>query len=593
MAALGRRKIDLGLMGLGAIFVGVASSITAACQAPERINEYWAVAVVDDVDGVGDAQITEVIEYDFGTGEKRGIFRDVPGLDPNSTITLASPTAPDDLAINPSNIDPPRLAADTRIRIGDPNVTITGRHRYRIDYELDTLVFPSATSETGRAIEWNGHGDRWPVDARDLELHLIAANELLAPTCDQGSRNARGGCTVEEVEPGHLVARVDSVGENEGITLRAVVGDPLVALPAVPPAPGFDVNANTGAGFLAPGGLAAGVALLAAAPTSLLVRRAGREKIFAGGPTEAALGPNDNFEDAPYRRVDARELGEMAAIDFSPPPDMAPWQGGVIWNERFRDEHRTSWLIDRSHAGEIVLEEEPKMLIRRGPSGLQDEHLRSMFGSTSTISLSSYDKQFAAGWARVQADMETFAKTSPLWDSGADTRRAVVWLAGIFAIIVGAVAIFASAAYAATENATGLIGVAVGALLAGSGLTALIRGWELRVRTPKGSAAWIQIESFRRFLERSEAKHVEWAADHGILREYTAWAVALGEIDRWANAIEQSPKAMHADPYGYRMALIAPRLGVATSAAAKPPSSSGGGGGGVGGGGGGGGGGSW
>jgi uncharacterized membrane protein len=99
------------------------------------------------------------------------------------------------------------------------------------------------------------------------------------------------------------------------------------------------------------------------------------------------------------------------------------------------------------------------------------------------------------------------------------------------------------------------------------------------------------VESFRRFLAGSEAYHAEEAAKRGLLREYTAWAVAVGEIDRWERAVQASSIT---DRAGLGYVHMAPVLMASTSKASTAPSSSGGGGGGsVGGGGGGGGGGSW
>jgi uncharacterized membrane protein len=77
-----------------------------------------------------------------------------------------------------------------------------------------------------------------------------------------------------------------------------------------------------------------------------------------------------------------------------------------------------------------------------------------------------------------------------------------------------------------------------------------------------------------------------------VLREYTAWAVAVGEVDRWARAVAASSAIPQQAGLGY--VHMAPMLISTTSSTATAPSSSGGGGGGsVGGGGGGGGGGSW
>ena len=59
----------------------------------------------------------------------------------------------------------------------------------------------------------------------------------------------------------------------------------------------------------------------------------------------------------------------------------------------------------------------------------------------------------------------------------------------------------------------------------------------LPARSAQGSALALQAESFRRFLHASEGKHVEWAWTHGLLREYSGWAVALGEADAWNRAL--------------------------------------------------------
>jgi uncharacterized membrane protein len=103
------------------------------------------------------------------------------------------------------------------------------------------------------------------------------------------------------------------------------------------------------------------------------------------------------------------------------------------------------------------------------------------------------------------------------------------------------------------------------------------------------------VESFRRFLASSEASHAEEAARRGVLREYTAWAVAVGEIDRWERAVSSSSAIPAQAGLGY--VHMAPLLLVNSQASTTAPSSSGGGGGfgggSVGGGGGGGGGGSW
>src|SRR4029453_9709289 len=140
---------------------------------------------------------------------------------------------------------------------------------------------------------------------------------------------------------------------------------------------------------------------------------------------------------------------------------------------------------------------------------------------------------------------------------------------------------------------------AVGGALFGAGLAAVLGAWELPVRTPAGSGLFLRVESFRPFLAESEAYHGEEAAKRGVLREYTAWAVALDEIDRWSRAVAASSIIPETAGLGY--VHMAPLLLASTLSTSTAPRSSGGGGfggggfggGGIGGGAGGGGGGSW
>jgi len=119
----------------------------------------------------------------------------------------------------------------------------------------------------------------------------------------------------------------------------------------------------------------------------------------------------------------------------------------------------------------------------------------------------------------------------------------------------------------------------------------------LPARSAQGSALALRAESFRRFLDASEGSHVEWAWSQGLLREYSAWAVALGEADAWSRALDRAnvpePARLAAAP------ILIAHMGPSVRSSRTAPSSSGSGGGGgfsggsVGGGGGGGSSGSW
>jgi uncharacterized membrane protein len=106
----------------------------------------------------------------------------------------------------------------------------------------------------------------------------------------------------------------------------------------------------------------------------------------------------------------------------------------------------------------------------------------------------------------------------------------------------------------------------------------------------------LRTESFRRFLHASEAQHVEWAWKHDLIREYSGWAVALGEADAWQHALENAniPEPVRVSAMPAILAVTSPSITSSHVAPSKGGSGGGGGGGGgVGGGGGGGSSGSW
>jgi hypothetical protein len=511
-------------------------------------------------------------------------------------IVVSSPSAPDEFVLMDS--DPPGA---TRIRIGDPDITITGVHRYQIDYPIEVNDDP-------QTFFWNGVGTRWLHPLNNIEVHLLSAYELENPSCSSGTFGSWGGCTAEQVAPGHLVVRVDQLDAGEGVTVSGTYGDALDAAPSRPVAPStIEVDDDNEALPLIP--LAAGIpTLLAMGVMARRVRRLGREAVWAGGSADAAYGPVHD-ETYPVRFVDGARLADMASTEFTPPKGLQPWQGGVLHVEDTGVDHQVAWLLEMANAGhlEITTSEEGWLVfaksvvtLRRtsfspGPPLEDSRILDQMFGGRESISLGSYDRQFAAGWEALGERQTSWLNESPFWDPTGDRRRARYRGWGIAAWLVGGLLALGTVVAAVVFSPWVLVATAVVVAVAAGGWAAMVTAGELRVRTPEGSGQWILVESFRRFVEKSEAQHVEAAAAEGRLREYTAWATALGEAEHWSEAVGQADLRPDEAAQAVYFAGLGHHLHTATAAAATQPSSSGGGGGGgfSGGGGGGGGGGSW
>src|SRR5262244_2597128 len=90
------RRLDMVVLLVGVLLVGGAAAIGAVAGDGERITGFWAGAAIGSD---GRAGVVEVIDYDFGTEHRHGIFRDVPGLSANAQVAVSSATAPSDMTL--------------------------------------------------------------------------------------------------------------------------------------------------------------------------------------------------------------------------------------------------------------------------------------------------------------------------------------------------------------------------------------------------------------------------------------------------------------------------------------------------------------
>jgi uncharacterized membrane protein YgcG len=596
----GRRKLDIVWILLGAVVIAATAFVAGLAGRPEQMRLMYVTGAFTARPAGADPAInaTETIDWDFGSAlGKHGIFRDFPTpYDYRfvQSVKVSSPDAPADASGSEAPVES-NVPGGTRVRIGDPSTTVMGVHRYAINW---------TTSIPGGPIRWNAVGSGWPVGIDRVEIHLVGAYDFENLACVIGKDTKVGSapapttpCAEQpvQVEPGHVVVHVRNVASMHGVQISATLGKALTKRPGLPTAPAR--TEPNGVDLITLPEVAAIAAALGAIPMSLYIRRRGRERVRVGGAADAALGVLSD-----ERRIDAARLAEMATIEFAPPKTLSPAQGGVVLAEGVRPNHKVAWLLEQAVHGAVDLADEDKRqvkLTRLGdsPDAEANKTLNVMFHNRTEIVLGKYDKSFASGWARVGQDLDKWAKQGGLWDPKGDRRRTGVRLLAVVLLFLSAAASVLTAIMAARDGSSWLPWLAGSAAVFGVGVAALVRSWELRVRTPEGSGLWLQTESFRRFLHESESQHVRQAADLGVLREYTAWAVAVGEADHWAKAVGKTENLPESANAGLNYIYLAPMLASVTSSSSTAPSSSGGGGfsgGSVGGGGGGGGGGgSW
>ena len=575
-----RRRRAVIFATISSFAIGLGALAAAAGGDTERIGSYWISGELTD-EGLA---VVEVIDYDFGVESRRGIYRNVPDLIEGS-VRVSSPTAPDNVRITESFFD-------HEIRIGNPQITISGRHRYRIQYTLNR----DAVVQNG-FFSWDAVGLEWTVPIEEATV-FVALPEPTGTNCRAGTPWSSTGCSLTTLASGALRTDLTDLAAGEGATVSASLGSGgIAALPSAPSGAAED----PGSGLVAPTLIAVLAALAGAAAATVLVRRAGRERVWTGGAADAAFGESEDGLGS--RLLDEEELAGLATIEFEPPRDMSAVEGALLLREEVLDEHLSAWLLEAAIRGEIDISADYPLVITHGtapPHPSVHQILDRMFDGRSSIKLGSYDADFTKGWNQLKGELGDWLHGSAHWDTAGRQRQTVVRIAGALALVIGlGIGGFAVADAARTGLGPAPL-IAAGAAIAGAAIGAIRSSFELLVRTETGSALWLRVESFRRFLENSEARHVEEAAEKGVLRHYTAWAVALGETRAWTRAVEAAtdgdPKVRSTIGQDLAFLHVGSSITSATKSASTAPSSSDSGGGfsgGSGGGGGGGGGGSW
>ncbi len=492
---------------------------------PSRDESFDSKQIVVSPTGGDGLRVREVVDEDFGSEERHGYERLIPeDFGVPTDVEASSPDAPDTLSVRPAPRD-----GWTRIRIGDPDETVTGQHRYVLEY-----TYPATGISGGQlALDIIGADE----DLRTAQFEVVVTGmELADPTCNVGSVFAVDGCELER--DGDVYRAVfEPLEPGDGITIGGTViafTDPVDV--EVPPLPARHDD---------PRWLLAGliVVLGAGAAGAVLVwaRRKGRNEVFSGGAADAAFGaPGTTL-------VPDDKMDELATTEFVPPTGIRPWQGSVVLRESFDNDTISAWFSGLAAADVLAMgPADDTLRLAPGPAWEAATHddaaiLTTMFAGRSEVTLGSYDASFASAWKKVGTRQQEILDGAGWWTGRAPQLNegggvVVFVVLGLWLALLGAGSFLPMLV---DRIRSPWVGVPVMVSLAA--ITAYLSyKFMLRSRTAVGSAIAIRTESFRRFLAASEGRHVDWAWQHGVLREYSAWAVALGCADAWGRALATS-----------------------------------------------------
>ena len=576
-----------------------------AQSAVEVIHDYTVeIRILPD----GDLGVTETIDYDFGSELRHGIFRTIPTryyLDEVNDriyriddVVVQSPTAPADVDVSSEG-------AFTKIRVGDPDVEISGRHRYTLTYRVEGALNPFSDHDE---LYWNAIGDEWQAPIDGVEVTVRAPADIERATCFQGYQGATEPCARARV-------RGSTVQFLAGRTLQPYEGlTVVVAIPkgAVPePTPILDERWSAGRAFSLSAGTMTGAAALLVVLGGALFRmwsREGRDRRFLGSPIDQVMGTTSGEDEA----VPLGEGDYEAPVEFAPPDGVRPGQIGTLLDERANVIDVTATIVDLAGRGFLLIQEIPRhglfskadwTVIRQEKDEAElltyeKKLLDGLFRDGNEVKVSELKTTFAERLHGVEESLYQDAMREKWFRTRPDHVRTRWAGRGVLLTVVGAGLTFVLARW----THWGLVGIPV--ILAGVAL-ALIARW-MPARTAKGTAMLRRIRGFRRVIATAETHMSRWAEEENVFTRYLPYAIVFGLTRKWAKAFEDlgiqpDTSSWYVGPHPFTALAFADSIdgfavttgGTLASTPAASGSSGLGGGGFSGGGGGGGGGGSW
>ena len=555
----------------------------------------------------GSILVEETIVQEFGSTPRHGIYRDIPerlrydeSYDRVYPIDVVSVTGSPG---TPTDLQTEHVGGFLRLRIGDPDRTITGRHTYTIVYRVEGAMNGFDTHDE---LYWNAIGAEWEQDVGRSTVTVRGPAGITQVACFAGLYGSDAGCERAEIVGGEaLFAQRNLPAYN---ALSIVVALPPGTVASTAPIleerwtldRAFDRTPLTvgGSGVLL-AGILGGIGALA--------WKRGRDRRYAGSQVDQVMGSPGGAE----QTVPLLEHGE-GPVEFAPPEDLRPGQIGTLIDEHANTLDVTATIVDLATRHYLVIEEIEKQgwfgkpdwkLIRQPAPGdelltYEQMLLDRLFSTGDEVKLSELKSTFASKLKEVEESLYSDALRRK-WFVGRPDRVRGAWFGiGLGALVVAGGATFALARW----THLGLFGVA---LIVGA-LSLLVIAPRMPRRTAKGTALARRVAGFRTVIETAETHMSRWAEQENVFTRYLPYAIVFGCTEKWAKAFEGLAAApadtswyVSSRPFAYaNFADQMDGFAVTTSGIiASTPAGSGGsglgGGGFSGGGGGGGGGGSW
>jgi uncharacterized membrane protein len=521
--------------------------------------------------------VIETITYDFGSQERRGIYRDIPvryetRFGDNRSIQIDNVSVVDENGGSYKYVVS-QEGKNKQIKIGDAGTYITGKHVYKISYDVHGAI---NYFDTHDELYWNAIGGGWTVPINDVsvKVHVPQIDQI---DCFAGVYGSTKEC--------------DSINQYS------------------------DHDAAFSQKYVAPGMY---MTIVSSIPPGMVYKPTIQEKIMQFIKDNWIVGLPLIVLVFMWRRWSIHgkdpEGSGVIVPQYEAPENLSPAEAGLMYYEILRKDHISALLIDLAVKGYLHIRPIEKKgmfksadyLFIKTDKNISDHKLldekllyESIFkhGSDRDVKISQLKNSFYKDLAIVMTRTREQVVSKGLYVKNPKSVRAAYISIGVFLFVLG---FFIG----------GMIGFAAVFACSISGVIIGVFGFFMPKRTKKGAIMREKIRGLKLYLETAEKDRINF---HNApekkpkkFEELLPYAMVLGVEEAWAKQFEGiydgNPEWYEGSSTSFSPVILAHNMSSLSTAATRTmssaPSSAGSGssgfsGGGGGGGFGGGGGGSW
>jgi hypothetical protein len=567
----------------------------ASAQENWEIDEYNTEIAVEST---GEVSIQEDIKVNFGSEEKHGIYRDIPYeySQENGEIYYTEIEV-EDVLQNGSKAEYELIRDNgyVRIKIGDPDVTISGENSYLISYIARGVLLGYGDFDE---LYWNVIGDNWAVPIYNSSVRVTLPQDgIINSTCFVGSFGSTETCNIESESEREVFFRSPRVLlPYEGLTVAVGYEKGMVPLITV------DRPKSLFERFLEWPSIATLliIALFGVSTIAYIWHRFGRDFWYENLP----------FADQGNGKLKPIGAHETVVVEYTPPDKLRPAEIGALVDEVAHTHDVTSTIVDLATRGFLVIEEVEKkwkfgkndytfIKKNKDTKGLLEYEkllLTHLFKSGEEVKMSSLKQTFYDELAEVKKKLYEEVVRKELFIKDPESVRGKYMLIAVVGI-VAAVSLFI---FGISREIILIIDLALGVLI--SGVILLIFSRFMPQRSAKGRELLRRAKGYRLFISTVETHRQRFFEKRNMFNEVLPYAMVFELTDKYIKALsdlelQKQTSTWYHGAHAFSMANFSSSMnefsssvGTAISSAPKSSGSSGGGGfsgGGFGGGGGG------